>query len=403
MNTRFLFGFVLILIVKSLSAPAAPALDEFVRNGDFRGGLSAYASPVDNADRFSLALLQALDGAQQFYTGFNQLALQPDIKRMRLPFLRLAAATNPPSPGATATPDQVASLFNNLKTSLQQANETLAAMDNVPFQVEVNWSNARMDLDGDGLVSSNEMLLVSLGRIFDLPISTQQDDDLIVRFDSADAAWLKGYTHFLLCMLDVLTAYDWMPVWNQCAHLVFLNPQPAPPLASYTATSRQNDPGHFADWIATIHDMRLNLVRPEGPREARDAFREMIACSRTCWQRILQETDDDYEWLPSPSQTGPWDAHITLEQIEGWQKVLDELDNILAGRTLLAHWHIKDGWGINVDKLVNNPPRLDPIMLIQGSALLPYLEEGLVSDRTRWQSLIQPFGPGFAWFALWSN
>lgn len=83
--------------------------------------------------------------------------------------------------------------------------------------------------------------------------------------------------------------------------------------------------------------------------------------------------------------------------------VLDELDTILAGKKLLPHWRVESGIGINVPKLVASPPRLDLILMIQGSAFIPFLEEGTVSDRTAWRTLMQPFGPGFARFAMWSN
>jgi hypothetical protein len=56
-----------------------------------------------------------------------------------------------------------------------------------------------------------------------------------------------------------------------------------------------------------------------------------------------------------------------------------------------------------VAKLVASPPKLDLILFIQGSALVPYFEEGTVSDLTAWRTLMQPFGPGFVRFALWSN
>ena len=83
--------------------------------------------------------------------------------------------------------------------------------------------------------------------------------------------------------------------------------------------------------------------------------------------------------------------------------MLDELDTILAGKKLLPHWRVKNGTGINVAKLVASPPKLDLILFIQGSALVPYFEEGTVSDLTAWRTLMQPFGPGFVRFALWSN
>jgi hypothetical protein len=389
------------------TAHAAAPVDEFLRDGRIRDGLAAYAAPASNAERFSLALLQALDGLQQFGTGCSRLGLNPEIARTGLPFLRVVVPNQQFSTNTVATPEGVAALFLNLQAALRRANQTLAPIDAAPFTVEVNLSRTRIDFDGDGTVASNEWLLASLGRSFRLPMNQQPGTpDLIIHFDSADAVWLKGYTHFLMGLLDVFTAYDWTPTWNQCAHIVFCNPLPKPPIARYSPHQGKNsnrDMSSAADMIAALHETRLEPVHKDGLLKARENFRQMIACSRLCWQRVLAETDNDHEWLPGPLQTGPAGAKVTAQQVEGWQLVLDELDAVLTGQSLLPHWRFRSGMGINVDKLVNTPPRFDPVLIIQGSALIPYLEEGTVSDKARWRTLLQPFGPGFTLFALWSN
>lgn len=403
MIARRWMGLGLVLASLSAAAGAAPPLDDFLRAGRFRDGLAAYAEPADNAERFSLAVLQALDGFQRFSAGLGGLGLHPDLARSGIPFFRTVGAASAPESAAPATPEKVAGLFRDLHAALRQANATLAGLDEQPFGVLVNASQARMDGDGDGTVASNEMLMASMGRVLGLPTPAPDAGDLLLRFDEADAAWLTGYTHFLSGLLEVLTAYDWMPVWNQCAHAAFLDPQPVPPIAQYAAKSHRGEMVEVLDYIAALHEMRLELLRPDALRAARDEFRAMVACSRTCWQRVLAETDDEHEWLPSPAQTGPGGARITAQQIDGWHRVLDELDAVLSGQKLLAHWRLKPGLGINVDQLVASPPRLDLVLLVQGSALIPYLEEGPTSDQTTWRTLMQPFGPGFARFALWSN
>lgn len=84
-------------------------------------------------------------------------------------------------------------------------------------------------------------------------------------------------------------------------------------------------------------------------------------------------------------------------------RVFDELETVASGQKLLAHWRLKPGVGINVNKLIASPPPLDLVLLLQGSALVPYVEEGAASDLVAWRRLTEPFGPGFPRFALWSN
>lgn len=382
-----------------------PPLDEFLRDGKLREGLAAYEGAKDNAGRFSLGLLQAVDGLQKFNVEFNHLGLNPEIAGEALPFLRVVTKRDPAAPVETATPEKVARLFGDLRSALLRANKTLAAVDDQPFQVEVDLFAARMDLDGDGKVADDERVLSSINRAFRLVPPGSTGEQAVVRFDTADAAWLQGYTHVASGLLDILTAYDWTPTWNQCAHLVFLKPDPMPAIAEHSVASRPRafDMIQAADAIAALHETRLDLAHKERLLSARDHFRGMVACSRVCWKRVLAETDNDHEWLPSPTQTGLRGAKITAAEIEGWHKVLDELDAVLTGKKLAPHWRLKDGTGINLDKLAKSPPRLDPVLLIQGSAFLPYVEQGDVSSSDTWESLAQPFGRKFAFFALWSN
>lgn len=415
LNFRPLLATTLLLGMHAI-ASTPDSLDGFLREGRIKEALTAYAAPPDNGGRFSLAVLQALEGLQQFSAGMHNVGINPEFIQSGIPFFRVVPPGRLQNPKEPATPAKVARLFQDLRTSMRRANATLAQIDGREFGVEVNLSQVRLDFDGDGQCSTNETLLASLGRTFGLPaqargapvqradgLPAQARDsrDVIVRFDSADAVWLRGYTHFLSGFLDLLLAYDWRPVWDQSAHVVFLHPEPLPPIARFSQEIRSFD--HWADLIAAVHDMRLNLIDKDGPRRARDEFKRMIACSGVCWQRVLAETDNDKEWLPSPKQSGPGGATITQAQVDAWQRVLVELDAIASGRRLLPHWRMKPGVGINIEKLVASPPSLDLVLLIQGSALIPYLEEGAVSDQQTWIQLTRAFEGGFFRFAIWSN
>ena len=396
-----LIGLGLLVLAIPVRAGTPEPLDAFLRDGRIKAGLTAYADPSDNVGRFSLASLQTLDGLQQFSAGLNSLGVNPTFVQEGIPFFRMAMPGRQGAATNQATPAEVGRLFKNLLASLKSANATLTGMDEKEFKVEVNLSQIHLDLDGDGQCSPNETLLAVAGGGLGLNPAAQGSNDIVVRFDSADAMWLKGYTHFLSGVLELLLAYDWHPVWNQYAHVVFLHPEPAPPISRFIQPDSRF--AGWADLIAAVHELRLNLVDKDGPRRARDEFRAMISSSRICWKRVLAETDNDKEWLPSPTQTGPGGTKITQEQINAWLRILDEMDAIATGHKLLPHWRMKPGLGINVDKMVASPPPLDLVLLLQGSVLIPYVEEGEVSDMATWRQLTQVFGPGFIRFAIWSN
>ena len=372
-------------------------LDAYLTSGKLQEGITTFAKPTSDADKFSLAVLQSLQGLQQFADGAGKLGIKQTLANSGLPFFRILPSQTG-GPVEQATPEKIRQLFQNLREALTKANATLAKVGDSDFKVQVNLSQAHLE-NKDGLPGMP--LTESLGRI--LGLQTDDGKDLVINFDSADAAWLKGYTHVLVGLLDVFMSYDWRPVWNQAAQVLFTSPNPLPPMAKYPIPKQGGQFSEWADMIAAIHDMRLELTDSDGLKKAVTEFRSAIACSRTCWKRVLAETDDDHEWLPSPQQTGPRGSKVTQEQIDGWTTVLAEIDAILTGKKLLPHWRIINGMGINVAKLVQSPPKLDLILIIQGSALTPYIEGGDVSSQTRWRTLIAPFGPGFANFALWSN
>jgi hypothetical protein len=393
---RILRSILVLLLISPLSE-AKTSLDALLQAGNIKKGLVEYKNPADNSEKFSLATLQVLDAVQTFGSTVSKLGFSPQMAGNGLPFLRIVPVSGPTTNEASRA--AIGEAFVNLKLGLGEANQTLARITDQEFKVEVNLSRIRIDPAGNG---TNELLIPTLSRIWTIPTQTTNQQDIIIHFDRGDAYWLKGYTHCLIGMIDVLQTYDWRPVWNQCAQVIFQHPNPMPPIAldEVPSDGRWN---MWVDLIAAIHDMRLHPTNPNGLVEAREQFLQMIACSRLTWKSILAETDNDHEWLPNPQQTGPGGSTITQQQIDGWLRLMAETEHILKGKKLLPHWRIQEGTGINVDKLVRDPPALDLILMIQGSAFIPYLEKGPISDASTWRMLTLPYGTGFFRFAIWTQ
>ncbi len=392
---------VLFLALSVFANAPAAELDTYLTEGRMAEGLDAYGSADNDADRFSLATLQIFSGVEQFSQGFRELGMLADSPLAFLPFLRLAAPTSGQPATGPATPEKTADLFRSLRKSFRSANRTLAKIEGGEFGVEINLSQVHLDFDGSGSIEPTEGFLASLGAVLGLPFGGEPEEDLVIRFDRADAVWLQGYTHFISAVLDIILAYDWRPVWNQCAHLLLRNPEPQPSFNRWAKRDENFD--QWADIIAALHDMRLELTDDHAWPRASEEFQGMIATSRICWELVLAETDDELEWLPSPSQSGPRGSTITRKEIDAWMLVLNELEAITRGEKLVPHWRVRPGAGINLDKLIESPPELDLVLWIHGSALMPFMEEGPVSDDATWENLTAPFGPGFLQFAIWSN
>ncbi len=398
-------GFMFLIAAGVSNAPAAEPLDRYLRSGRIDAALREFGDPDTDAERFSLAATQVLGALEDFAQGFNELGVRQDSPLSFLPFFRVVIPVADRVPGvkpSVATPAATAELFRSLRSSLRAATRTLEEIEGEDFGVEINLSQVRLDFDADGTAEADEQLLDSLAALIGNRRPPAPDAaPLVIRFDAADAIWLRGYTHFLSGVLDILLAYDWRPVWDQCAYTLFRVPAPDTELRRWMR--HEPGPGMWVDLIAALHDMRLELNDEKAWPRARSGFEAMIADSRACWSRVQAETDNEKEWLPSASQTGPRGTTISQEQIDAWLAVLDELEAVSRGEKLLPHWRIRSGAGINVDRFINSPPPLDLVLWIQGSALIPYLEEGAVSDDSTWDRLTGPFGPGFLQFAIWSN
>lgn len=389
--------------VSAATEEVSTRLDAFLKEGKLEEGLQHFADATDNQDLFALGMLQALDGLQAFSAGLNRFPYRQDGILRDIPFLRFGGRLPASAESETITPERLGVLFRDLRAALRLANATLARMNEDPFKVQLNLSQLRFDINGDDVVAPEETLVSVLGRALNMPAPRRDRQDVVVRLDLADGIWLKGYTHVLTGLLEVLLTYDWLPLWPYAAPMLFADYAPVSPMAEVVVRDAPMGMGSWLDAIALLHAMQLDVSDESGLRRAKEAFLGVVACSRASWALILAETDDDMEWIPSSSQTGPGGARIAQAEIDAWLGILDELEAVLKGDVLLPHARMRADRGIHIPTLVENPPRLDLVMLVHGSALVSYIEQGRVSNAVRWNHLISPFGTNFGLFALWVN
>jgi hypothetical protein len=82
---------------------------------------------------------------------------------------------------------------------------------------------------------------------------------------------------------------------------------------------------------------------------------------------------------------------------------LDEFEAVLEGRRLIPHWRVAAGRGINLRRMFDEPGTFDPWLIAQGSAILPYLEDGeTVSPETAFTILMLTEG-GLLGYFVWFN
>ena len=115
-----------------------------------------------------------------------------------------------------------------------------------------------------------------------------------------------------------------------------------------------------------------------------------MALSRESWRFILAETDDEAEWIPSPRQKNAVipGAPVTQQTVDGWMVFLANSTPSSGQETGAA---LAACQGHQLPPRLPGTPAFDPVLWAQGSAALPYLEDGPMTERQTWNQIMGMF------------
>lgn len=315
------------------------------------------------------AIERTLQTRYTYGVGQNEILQQLDI-----PLLRLPIPENPTP--AAFDPAVIETLFVEASADFSKAITVLDTIgDDDDFGLKIDTGHLWFDINmndtrdpGEGLVAA----LASVQRFND-----GVAPDITVRFDTSDAKWLSAYAHLLSGISDTIVALH--PAERIGAFLA-----DAQALEAFTMKERYR--GYFGDEVQ-IADMITLLVdifetRPDAEysRSAHAHFLAMIRDNRIFWARVAAETDNVAEWIPNANQTSALPLTFPPETAEIWGAVLSEAEEVLDGRRLIWHWRFEEGTGINLATLMQDPPEIDIIGMIQGRTFLPHVERGPTMD-----------------------
>lgn len=418
--------------------------------------------PGDGQALFALGAGQFLDAVAHLGQGLHRHGLRSEYDLdaasfglMNLPFLRLPVPPNPsPEP---VTYEALRGILDRFVSDMAIAETTLSGVSDENFDISLDLAQIRLDFNGDGIADENELLLGAFHAVTG-PVGA--DSGFRVDFDQSDAPWLQGYSHLLMAMAEFLLAHDWESTFNLTFHSLFPETDlPSAELESaiwkaldYLETSLDENgnpphnfhwywgmgllgpeegPGAFQKWrsspegqkfylyekakflvefgtigdlIAFVHLFNWPVVEPDRMVGVRTHLLSMIGLSRENWRRIQSESDNKREWVPKPAaQSGIFNQmRVTEARVVGWNLFLDEFEAILNGEKLVPHWRILNR-GVNVRRMFEEPRTFDPVLIGQGSAILPYLEEGeLTSGETFWR-INALLDRGFLRYFIWFN
>jgi hypothetical protein len=361
------------------------------------------AEPEDDQARFTLGVVQflrAVEGRiQAFYRhGYRSEPGMIGISNLPIP-------RNPkPEPLDYKT---ARSVLQGWIDDLGRVEGTLAKVKSPGVKLPLHFGLIRLDFDGDGKADEGE----TLWKVYDnfnrrANVSAEAARTFVIAFDRGDVDWLRGYCHVLSALTEALLAHDFEELFHRSGFLLFRGIEaPEAFLAESKPPRNGFEIDEILDMVAMFHLIRLPVAEPERLRSALAHMEAMVALSRSSWKSILDETDDDREWVPNPKQGSVIpNVRVTAEMVEGWRRFLDEVETLLAGKKLAPFWRGRDPRrGINVRRVFTEPRTLDFVLWVQGTAAAPYLEQGEVSSPETWSRITRVFGGEFIGFALWFN
>ena len=306
----------------------------------------------------------------------------------------------PPNPDAKFDPAYIEIAMTDALTHLAQAETNLGRVAGKDFAVNFPLTSVWFDVNANG---TREDWETALSVMEELGAEPEGEFDGMVRFDSADAYWLKAYVHVMAGMAELTLAAD-----------------PTPAIRTvYEGSLAMQEIGQVQslfdsgnDWADTFAAVLLTLRGTPDQTRTRAAhrhFKAMIDDNTSFWEAVMLETDDDHEWLPNPQQTSAFGVQISQEMVDGWQEVLAEMSAIIEGDALVPYWRYdnddddEQGIGVNVAKFLQDPGDMDVVLWIHGAAAAPYLETGTLAQMQAWRRFTRMTSGDGLIFAAWFN
>lgn len=416
-TSRALFQSViaLALMMASSITHASPAIDQLLATGKLAKAqqtLSAHLadSPDDDLARFKLGTVQLFQAVEQLAQDGSRFGAFSNT--LSLPFVRIGGIGKKTEYVEPVAYQDIRDMIARFQEQVAAAEKTLAAVQAESLDWRLDFGKVFFDLNGDGVRKTNETLDYVMRSIANFGPINARKEKIAVDFDAADVVWLRGYCHVLQALADMTLAYDHQRLFDLTAHAFFANPQTEYIARQNTEAkdSERKARSFWGDWesitdlIAAIHLMDFKLIEPERMQSAHQHLLTVIQLSRHNWELIAQETDDRDEWIPGVGQTSVIPGlQVGPEQVKAWHQFLNETEALLKGEKLAPFWRSGFTGGVNLKRVFTEPRDFDLVLWVQGTAALPYLEDGEQTDLDFWEQLQRTFRGRFLGFALWTN
>ena len=359
--------------------------------------------PGDDNARFALGIVQFLHAVETRMQVFHRYGFKTEGNGI-IPITNLPILPNPkPDPLDYQT---ARGLLQGWVDDLAKVEATLAGVKSPDVKLPLHFGLIRLDFDGDGKSTDDETLWNIYNHFNrNANASAEAAKGFVVAVDRGDVDWLRGYCHLLAAFSEAVLTYDFQELFHRSGYLLFNGIKAPEPFLTVNGDAENAMVSRIVDYVAAVHLLRLPVAEPKRMQTTLAHLESVVALSRSSWKFILAETDDDHEWVPNPKQsTIVPETKVTDEMVQGWTEFLDEFSAILAGKKLAPFWRGDNPkLGLNVRRIMTDPRPFDLVLWIQGTALVPYLEEGEVTKPDTWTRFNRIFRGEFIGFAIWFN
>jgi len=401
---RFISPIAAVLMPLLLAAaPAELLVDRPLAQSVEQLQAAVNAAPEDQNARFALGVAQFCRAVEKIAGRLHEHGMLQTGVTDALPIFRMPLPPNPKP--AEITAEKLDAILADFAADLVQAEQTLAGVNDPAVKLALR--PALIQLDLNGAAPGGEM---PAWQFFEELRNAPDEgraaaEQFVIQFDLGDAYWLRGYSHLLCAVAEIMAAYDKTELMERTGHLLFANAQSPYKFLKRGPKVFEISPNvDVLDAIAFIHLWNFPLKDAEKMRSARRHLLATMDCSDASWKAIQAETDNDAEWIPNPQQdTVMPGIRITQEMIDAWRAFIADGRDILEGRRLVPFWRSADGRGVNFMKVFDDPRPFDLVLWVQGTAAAPYLEDGNLANSRTLEQLERLLQGRTFMFALWVN
>jgi hypothetical protein len=381
-------------------------------------GLAPFVETGDGEALFAEGFLSFVGGIERYVQAMYRHGLSAPQDDFLFELMELSPSGNEtPAAPRDVEPLSYAAyreILQDLVTALDRARDSfLAAGEAGGFVVLLDVFNIRIDGDGDGEATDAEtlrnLIFAGANSISDTMGESGPDEEdmpatMEIGFDAADAFWLAGYSQVLAAQSDFALAHDFSELASVFFHRLFpLAGFPMQPYARGDAGMMGPEADAFiADLIAAVHSLDFPVQDPERLAGVRERLLSITQFSRSNWDAIMAETDDNRELVPSPDQTSIFgDQQVTRKMIAAWQIGLDTTDKVLNGELLLPHWRFSQGFDLKA--YFETAERTDLVLILTGAGAVPFLADGTIVTAEDFGPLLSVFGDDLFGYMAWFN